>query len=243
MDEGPLEILLDGPHSAAWNMALDETLLETPGAWFRVYRWWPRTLSLGYFQKVGDFERERTRLPWIRRPTGGGAILHDDEWTLSLALPIQSLGRQVSQSYLPLHRAVRSALEALGVPLAPPPSDTAPGIDSHARPRTPWCFNDPISLDLLSPDGRKVFGSAQRRRGDRVLHHGSLILSPAPETPRAGFAKPFPNKTLPLLLAQTLSQTLGLPPRLHLRLPPPLCAKADSLARTKFSAPSWNKKR
>ncbi len=242
MDGAALEILLDGPHSSAWNMAVDETLLEAQGAWFRVYRWWPRTLSLGYFQRIQDFERERARLAWIRRPTGGGAILHDDEWTLSLALQSKGLGKGIESSYFPLHEAVRGVLEELRVPLEASSRQSGPA-HSHARPSTPWCFDDPIPMDLISPEGRKVFGSAQRRRGDRVLHHGSLILSPPPENPGAGFRRGFSSGAVPALLGPRIAEELGRIPRVHLGLPRELCERAEELARGKFSSAEWNERR
>ncbi len=240
-DGAGLEILLDGPHSAAWNMAVDETLLNARGAWFRVYRWWPRTLSLGYFQRAQDFARERAQIPWVRRPTGGGAILHDNEWTLSLALENTSLGRDIEASYGPLHDALRSTLEDLKVPLGLPKPSKNPS--NHARPNTPWCFDDPIPMDLLSKEGHKVFGSAQRRRGNRVLHHGSLILSPPRENPGAGFRRSFPSQALPALLACKIAKHLGRTPYFHHGLPREYCAQAEDLARHKYSRPSWNQKR
>ncbi len=242
MEGAVLEILLDGPHSPTWNMAVDATLLETEGAWFRVYRWWPRTLSLGYFQKVQDFARERAQLAWVRRPTGGGAILHDDEWTLSLALGSQGLGKGIEASYLPLHQTVREVLGELGVKLGTSAS-LGSHAPSHARPSTPWCFDDPIPMDLMSPEGRKVFGSAQRRRGDRVLHHGSLILSPPRENPGAGFRKTFPSGALPMLLGRRIAEALGRVPRVRLGLPRELCERAEVLAREKFGSAEWNGRR
>jgi lipoate-protein ligase A len=243
MEGAPLEVLLDGSHSAPWNMAVDEILLESPIPWFRVYRWWPRALSLGYFQKTEEFETQNSRIEWIRRPTGGGAILHEDEWTLSLALPSTDLGPGITPSYLPLHDAVRAALKDLRVPLAPPSGECTPPSHSHARANTAWCFDDPIPMDLLSPSGRKVFGSAQRRRGDRILHHGSLILSPPKENPGAGFLSSFPCHNLPSLLAHHIALKLQKKTRIHLRLPKALCALAEERARGKYSSSEWNEKR
>src|SRR5689334_22732481 len=88
--------LADGPT----NMAVDETLLEAAAAGtasLRFYGWSAATLSLGYFQRAAD---RLVALPWVRRPSGGGAIVHHLEVTYCLALPA---GRpwQSGESWLP----------------------------------------------------------------------------------------------------------------------------------------------
>src|SRR4051794_38396264 len=74
----------DGPTQ----MAADEVLLEHVGVTdrpaLRFYAWDRPTLSLGYFQPFAD---RPPGLPVVRRPTGGGAIVHDHELTYALALP------------------------------------------------------------------------------------------------------------------------------------------------------------
>jgi len=86
-------LLMDLPADGAWNMALDELLLvwaeRTGQPIFRIYQWMPATLSLGYFQRWQDRFRHPASLscPMVRRPSGGGAILHDQELTYCMALP------------------------------------------------------------------------------------------------------------------------------------------------------------
>lgn len=165
------------PQEGAWNMAVDEALLRDSlthdSCWLRWYRWREPTLSLGYFQKsqeAGVDARWRS-LPSVRRLSGGGAILHDREWTYSCILPpSHPLTRQPAELYRAVHHGV---IEVLG----------RRGIESHLRghdaPEKPadafLCFQRGDPNDLLLGD-QKFLGSAQRRRRGGVLQHGSLIL-------------------------------------------------------------------
>src|SRR2546430_8778970 len=93
-------LLLDPPAEGAWNMAVDEVLLEGVAAGsspptLRFYTWTPACLSLGYFQPFSVVNVEGCRglgIDIVRRPTGGRAILHDRELTYSVALPASVLG-------------------------------------------------------------------------------------------------------------------------------------------------------
>ena len=109
-------VVRDPPAGGAWNMAVDEALLEEVhllGPVLRLYMWSPATLSLGYFQVWEDRRLHPPSLscPVVRRPTGGGAILHDAELTYALVLPAEDVwakGRE--RLYLAVHRAIASAL-------------------------------------------------------------------------------------------------------------------------------------
>ena len=87
-------LILDPPAAGEWNMAVDEVLWDwagRTGQWcLRMYRWAVPTLSLGYFQDYNDRWRHQAsqRCPVVRRISGGGAIVHDLEWTYSLAVPL-----------------------------------------------------------------------------------------------------------------------------------------------------------
>jgi lipoate-protein ligase A len=179
-------VLLDGPGSGAWNMALDEALAESTAAdgmaWLRFYTWSPATLSLGYFQ---PYEARHTHAasrdcPLVRRASGGGAILHDAELTYSLALPVPD--RQVGESpklYLAVHEALVRTLASFGTAATVRP---AAGTTTNE----PFlCFERRALGDVLVGDV-KIAGSAQRRRRGALLQHGSVLLSKstfAPELP------------------------------------------------------------
>lgn len=177
------------PHEDATgpaNMARDEAMLDlvarAPGsAAFRTYGWSEPTLSLGYFQKLGEVSADpRWRdVPVVRRPTGGGALWHHHELTYALVIP---RGHPLAHGSAALYRAVHCALAGL-----------LSGFGVEARPRgevhpagTPGrpflCFTDRDAEDLVIGPV-KVVGSSQRRRAGVTLQHGSLLLRRSPRTP------------------------------------------------------------
>jgi lipoate-protein ligase A len=168
------------PHSGAWNMAVDEALLETAIATgiatLRWYRWSEPTVSIGYFQKSSELMDDPvlSRLPAVRRLSGGGAILHDDELTYSVTLPAsQTLFQQPHELYDIVHRPLAAGLRQAGFPVI------FRGT-TLKRPDEPLlCFQRQDAHDITL-DGVKVLGSAQRRRRGAILQHGSLIQRASP---------------------------------------------------------------
>ena len=173
-----LRVVVDAGASGAWNMAVDEALLDDPdGGWtLRLYRWDRPTISLGYAQPhergVDTIVARRLGIPVVRRPTGGRAVLHADELTYALTGPADCgpLSGTVSQSYRYVAAGLQAGLRRLGAEVqiarngpTPRPSGKGP------------CFNARARYDL-SVCGRKVAGSAQRRRDGRLLQHGSVLL-------------------------------------------------------------------
>ena len=163
-------------------MALDEALLESmrssdalPG--LRLYAWEPPCLSLGVAQPVSDVNQEdlRTR-GWelVRRPTGGRAILHTDELTYSVTGPHTEtrLAGSVLESYQRLSQALLEALHLLKV-LAR--SDAEPAVPNGSDSKGPVCFEVPSNYEI-TVQGKKLIGSAQARRKEGILQHGSLPL-------------------------------------------------------------------
>jgi lipoate-protein ligase A len=163
----------------AFNMGLDEALLESAGAppTLRFYTWNPETLSLGYFQRCGDVPAIEHERSVVRRMTGGGAIHHAGELTFSISAPLDHpLYRgPIAESYRRVHGAIAAALAEYGVQ-ADLRGERALASD---RTGTGMCFHRSTPLDLVW-DGRKGVGSAQRRRAGRVLHHGSIKIRPSP---------------------------------------------------------------
>jgi lipoyl(octanoyl) transferase len=179
--DAPWRLMLSPALPGTDNMALDEALLESVAAkrqppTLRLYHWEPACLSLGHAQPVEDADLERLRtMGWdlVRRTTGGRAILHIDELTYSVTAPTDHrlLGGGVLPSYRRLSRGLLAGLELLGVR-----ADAAPGQPQAWTDRTnPVCFEAPSAYEITA-GGRKLIGSAQRRRAAGVLQHGSLPL-------------------------------------------------------------------
>jgi lipoyl(octanoyl) transferase len=165
--------------SPAFNMGLDEALLESLGAppTLRFYTWKPDTLSLGYFQRVADVPGAERAGALVRRITGGGAIHHVRELTFSLTAPLthEVYRGPLAESYSRVHAAVASALAEVGVEA----ELRGPRALESDREGTGMCFHHSTCLDLVWK-GKKGVGSAQRRKGGRVLHHGSIKLGTSP---------------------------------------------------------------
>ncbi len=176
----PWRLIVDQAASGPWNMSVDEALLTSLQqglgvTTLRFYRWLPATVSLGYFQNAADVDLaaiDRLRLGLVRRPTGGRAILHDDELTYSLVVPAAALpgGRSVGRSYLAISSGLLAGLELLGVGARVGQSRTTRSAIS------PGCFALSTRADLTAA-GRKIIGSAQTRRRGFILQHGSIPLT------------------------------------------------------------------
>lgn len=168
-------------------MARDEALLasapESPA--LRLYGWSPPGLSLGRFQ--GDDEAAAALLAFpgaeiVRRPTGGGAIYHDDEVTYALVVPLGDpaiAGASIEESYFRLDAPVIAALAELGVPSR---HRSEPFAARGRREEPFFCFDRKSRLDVVAssaPGGaapKKIAGSAQRRSRTHLLQHGSVLL-------------------------------------------------------------------
>ncbi|MDD5258793.1 MAG: biotin/lipoate A/B protein ligase family protein [bacterium] len=177
-------LLVDEPQDGAWNMAVDEAILHqrVKGdslSTLRIYSWQRRTISLGYFQRIDQALADlcgQNNIELIRRPTGGGFVLHDQEFTFSVIFSRQDLRdrHQAVEYFRVIATCIQKALLALGVQVNLTESVFA-GKDNHF-----FCFNNPTKYDLLI-NGKKVCGSAQRRYRDIILQQGSLILRTAGE--------------------------------------------------------------
>ncbi len=171
-------------------MAVDAAILESltaaDGPTLRFYRWSAPTLSLGYFQLIGDraLHPDSREIDVVRRTTGGGAIIHDREWTYSLAVPMNRRDPGAAAwLYQAVHLAIISSLQTLGITVRHyEATTTAP--NSSQPSREPFlCFQRRTSEDLVLA-GYKVLGSAQRRGRTGLLQHGSLLLAAATAAPQ-----------------------------------------------------------
>src|SRR5437763_6604272 len=125
MSDAGWRIVFDPAANGAWNMAVDEVLLDGVAAGsapptLRFYAWSPACLSLGYFQPFSVVNVEGCRglgIDIVRRPTGGRAILHDRELTYSVALPASVLGHDagILHSYRRLYLALQAGIARVGL--------------------------------------------------------------------------------------------------------------------------------
>jgi lipoate-protein ligase A len=174
-------LIRDGLADGYTNMAVDEAILESHATGqvpptVRLYGWQPPCLSIGYFQHVGreidEAECRRLGVDWVRRPTGGRAILHQAELTYSLvALEGNPLIEgSVRTSYRKVSTALVAGLRWLGAEAETTPAQgRGPGLGSAA------CFDAPSDFEITI-GGRKLVGSAQTRRRGALLQHGSILL-------------------------------------------------------------------
>jgi lipoate-protein ligase A len=231
---------------AAANMAADETLLESAAAGvasFRLYGWTEPTLSLGYFQAsaAARAEPRLAALPWVRRASGGAALVHHREITYALALPPGPPWQPRCACWLrQMHVILQAALASCGVA-----ARLCPPQEAHKRGEI-LCFLHQTPDDLLV-GGVKVAGSAQRKQRGALLQHGGLLLAASPATPELpGIAE---------LAGVRLSEDAvrgaildRLESRTGWRLLPGGWTDAEErrrgeLAAAKYARPAWNAKR
>lgn len=179
------DLILDGALDGALNMSVDSRLFSEvdsdpePRTILRFYGWRRPTISLGRHQNPEaalDLEYCSARgIEWVHRPTGGRAVLHDDELTYAVISNDPVLfGTGVYENYRRISEALRVGLGLLGVHAVLAPETRK----LQARPGgpDPPCFMSPSRYELTI-DGRKIAGSAQRRGRRGFLQHGSLPLT------------------------------------------------------------------
>lgn len=153
------------PHAAAWNMAADAALLgQVDAPVLRVYRWAAPAVSVGFFTPLAPVIKVFPDREVVRRPTGGGVVLHGEDLTYSLVLPEWHPLRsaRAGECYLAVHRALAAWLGGEVAACA------GGGSASSA------CFAAPVTGDVLL-GGRKIAGAAQRRTRFGLLHQGSIV--------------------------------------------------------------------
>ncbi|MBX7166716.1 MAG: hypothetical protein K1X74_10255 [Pirellulales bacterium] len=258
----------DPPLAGAFNMALDELLLDEvsagsgptrgagqPGAaepgpqaplpaW-RFYQWAEPTVSLGYFQH----HDERTQhgpsaaCALVRRPTGGGAIVHDAELTYSFVVPA---GHPLAGDAMSLYRAIHGTLIETLASLDVPAEMSAIATEGPAAEQPFLCFERRAVGDVLL-GGAKIAGSAQRRLADAVLQHGSILLRASVAAPNVPGIAELTGRELPVAELIDRWQT-GLAAALAVRwqiarwTSRELTA-AERLATTKYATTRWNRLR
>ncbi|MFC3770411.1 biotin/lipoate A/B protein ligase family protein [Paenibacillus sp. GCM10012303] len=187
MKDNVWRLIRSGLRSPADNMAIDEAMLtahsegKAPPT-VRFYGWNPATLSIGYFQKAEDeidlAEVQRQGIGFVRRPTGGRAVLHDRELTYSMIVSEEypDMPTTVNEAYRVLSEGLvqgfrrldlRAEMVNLGMPEEKAKYTSTAGSAA--------CFDSPSWYELVV-EGRKIAGSAQTRSRGVILQHGSILL-------------------------------------------------------------------
>jgi lipoate-protein ligase A len=166
----PWWLLDSGVQPAAWNMAFDEALLEAAPRLgrpvLRFYGWTEPAATFGYSQSYREIESLTALRPLVRRPTGGGLVPHNGDWTYTLVFPPGHpwFGLRARASYERVHGWVCRAFTRLGLPTKLAPVS----LPGHGQ-----CFVGAEQFDVLLA-GAKIAGAAQRRTRTGLLIQGSV---------------------------------------------------------------------
>jgi lipoyl(octanoyl) transferase len=179
------ELIIDGAIDGKSNMAIDSALFEevtsssTPRTIVRFYGWSRPTLSLGRNQKIDkavdtDYCASNG-IDVVHRPTGGRAVLHDDELTYAVISNDSSyFGDTIYGNYKAVSEALCLGYNTLGVPAVLAPDTKKVGALANGADLP--CFMSPSRYELMA-GGRKIVGSAQRRVRNTFLQHGSMPIT------------------------------------------------------------------
>jgi lipoate-protein ligase A len=183
MEKSTWRLLKTKPATGPWNMAFDEALIRSVGEMgqlptIRLYAWDPPCISLGYAQSASDIDLKRMehyKYDLVRRPSGGRAILHTSEITYSVAAPNDEarLSGGIIESYRRISEALVTALKLLGVNAQ---ADNVYEIPDDVDKKGPICFEVPSNYEITYQK-KKLLGSAQVRRKEGILQHGTLPLN------------------------------------------------------------------
>ncbi|WP_276282966.1 lipoate--protein ligase family protein [Virgibacillus indicus] len=170
-----------GFHDAAINMALDESLLNWHSEGripptLRMYGWSKPSLSIGRFQSIKpiDFAAlEHHKCQFVRRLTGGSAVLHDNELTYSITVSENhpNIPGSIKEAYYHLSKGLLEGYANLGIYAEH--TSTKGKLDKGSAA---VCFEKTAFYELVV-DGKKISGNAQTRKDGVLLQHGSIPIT------------------------------------------------------------------
>ncbi|MBN2535269.1 MAG: lipoate--protein ligase family protein [Spirochaetales bacterium] len=158
-----------GIRSAALNMAIDDVLLEKTEPVLRFYQWSGTAITLGRFQRHREVNTKAAiedGIPVIRRETGGKAVLHGKDFTVSLILDKNRTPGSIKESIKPVAGGIIHGLHLLGINALQVP----PGERRHS---SPYCFSIHSPYEVVA-GMKKIAGIAGRVYRDRVLYQISI---------------------------------------------------------------------
>ncbi len=174
-------LIESGGNTGRFNMDFDFSLIDkskSGDCFFRLYQWSPFAISLGANQKFEDINLEKTEadnIDVVKRPTGGRAILHAEEITYSVAMPVNEIF-SAREIYTKISLALVSGLKNYSEMLSEVELE-------NIQPNFPQLLNQPSGVMCFAStaksevkfEGKKLIGSAQRKVGGVILQHGSIL--------------------------------------------------------------------
>jgi lipoate-protein ligase A len=173
-----------GLNTGTYNMQFDLELANKCSnneAFFRIYGWDPYCISIGANQSFNDVNLEKTHrngIDVVKRPTGGRAILHAEELTYSVILPLnysyspRELYHKISNALIKGLKLYNSYLTLVELENSQPDF-----LNLLKEPAGTLCFAS-TAKDEVKFNGKKLIGSAQRKLNNSILQHGSILCSP-----------------------------------------------------------------
>jgi len=179
-----LRVILDERRAAAFNMAADQYLLglceEQEAVFLRLYAWEKPSISIGCMQNPETLlDKEAMAsdgVDWVRRPTGGRAVLHHEDITYAsvFSKTIEYMGASISETYAVISGCLIRGLGKSGI-LCNAHQFVLDTKGLKQEVKLP-CYLAPNRNEIMV-NGRKLVGSAQKRSAQAVLQHGSIPLS------------------------------------------------------------------
>lgn len=183
MGSSKIRFIDTGSSDGRFNMAADYYVARnfTDRPTFRVYRWDPYTVSLGYHQDISEINAEKCKqlgYGIVRRETGGRAVFHSEELTYSMVIPAGSkfYSDSIMEVYNRISKVLVSALRASGIADADLKKGKAPDFkELYKEKLSSVCFSSTSTYEVVIGD-KKLVGSAQKRLKNSVLQHGSILV-------------------------------------------------------------------
>lgn len=182
---GRVQMAIDG-----WLMEQHYLGLHPPT--LRFYTWSPAAISLGYHQRQWpefwqDLYWGGKPIDLVVRPTGGRAVLHQGDLTYMVVM--SGLTGSRLEVYQRICEFLIVGWRSLGL-------DLFYGTAGRGYIHHPSCFTTATGADLVTAEGAKLIGSAQLRRGNVILQHGSMPLVQDADL----FAQVFGEELMPVKL-------------------------------------------
>ena len=167
--------------TAKENMTLDEKMLNEldPNGEpiLHFYEWQKPAATYGYFMKPSQLFKHAEVLDLAKRPTGGGVLFHLWDLAFSVIIPAShpAYSKDIMKNYKVINDAVLLAVKSMMKPdtsISLLPQDPT-ALDEYSKY---FCFAKPTKYDVMI-DGKKIAGSAQRRKKNAFLHQGSISIA------------------------------------------------------------------